>query len=65
MPSKKTAHCATCGKRKQLSYPKHAPLCCTQRCAAQYLLILFNVGAGAGRFCAACGEFGCEGECEE
>ena len=55
-------YCATCGERKKLSYPKYEPICCTQRCAADRLLILIDVGAE--RHCAACGEFGCEGECE-
>ena len=65
MPRTLTAYCATCGERKKLRYPRYEPLCCTQRCAAQYLLILFNVGAQEDRHCATCGEFGCPSECEE
>lgn len=61
----KTAHCATCGKRRQLSYPRGAlePICCTQRCAAAYLLILIDLGAT--HHCGDCGGFDCQGECEE
>jgi hypothetical protein len=49
-------YCASCGEKSRLRYPKDAPICCSQRCAALKFVIYAELGVWEGARCNGCAE---------
>lgn len=59
------AHCRSCGRWVTLRWPRGAPECCSQRCAAEHFLIYAGAGNWEAAHCPDCGEPDPDCTCEE